>query len=527
MPAPKQVLWQPPLWNEKFLDAIKAAIVVHDSDTKIVACNKMAEELLGLSKDQMLGKAAIDPAWDFIDETGSSMPLEQYPVNQVLSSQKPLKDFIAGIRCPDKREPVWVLVNAEPSMDQDGTIFNVVITFMDITQRKRAEEELKRSGEMLRAIIEAAPTAIIGLDQEGNVHSVWNPAAEKMLGWSAQEVMGRPLPTVPAERQEEFRRFREQIRQGLTLDGVEVRRQRRDGSPIDYSIYASPLHDAEGRISGNVAVMVDITERKQNEEELKKYRYHLEELVNERTAELADAKETAEAFNKELEAFAYSVSHDLRAPLRHIDGFLKLLQEKAGAALEAQAQHYMDNISDAAQKMGRLIDDLLAFTRMGRHNISVQRVELAPLVREVIRELEPPAAGRNIVWHIGHLPAVNGDEAMLRMVLNHLVSNALKFTRPRPAARIEIGSLAEQDSNTVIFVRDNGVGFDMTYADKLFGVFQRLHRPDEFEGTGIGLANVRRIITRHGGRAWAEGAPDQGAAFYFSLPRTFQGGENE
>ncbi len=519
MSAPKQVLRRPLPWNQKFLDAIKAAIVVHDSDTKIIACNKMAEELLGLSKDQMLGKAAIDPAWDFLNETGSSLPLKLYPVNQVLSSRKPLKDFIAGIRCPDKSEPVWVLVNAEPSVDQDGTIFQVVTTFMDITQRKRAEEELKRSGEMLRAIIEAAPTAIIGLDRDGNVHSVWNPAAEKMLGWSAQEVMGRPLPTVPAERQEEFRRFREQIRRGLTLDGVEVRRQRRDGSPIDYSIFASPLHDAEGRISGNVAVLVDITERKQSEEELKKYRNHLEELVNERTAELADAKETAEASNKELEAFTYSVSHDLRAPLRHIDGFLKLLQEEARTALAEQARHYMDSISDAAQKMGRLIDELLSFTRMGRHNISVQRVELAPLVQEVIRILEPDTAGRNVVWHIGDLPAVGCDAAMLRMVLTHLVSNALKFTRSRQQARIEIGSQPSQNSEVVIFVRDNGIGFDMTYADKLFGVFQRLHRADEFEGIGIGLANVRRIIARHGGRTWAEGKVDKGATFYFALPQ--------
>jgi light-regulated signal transduction histidine kinase (bacteriophytochrome) len=178
----------------------------------------------------------------------------------------------------------------------------------------------------------------------------------------------------------------------------------------------------------------------------------------------------------------------------------------------------MDNISDAARKMGRLVDDLLSFSYMGRHAMSHQLVGLGTLVREVIRELEPDAAGRDIEWRIGDLPAVGGDAVMLRMVLINLIANALKFTRSRQQARIEIGSLPDENSETVIFVRDNGVGFDMTYANKLFGVFQRLHHTEEFEGTGIGLANVRRVIARHGGRTWAEGRPDHGAAFFFSLP---------
>ncbi len=258
-----------------------------------------------------------------------------------------------------------------------------------------------------------------------------------------------------------------------------------------------------------------IAQRKRAEAKLSEYHEHLEDLVRERTMEL----ETA---NKELEGFTYSVSHDLRAPLRHIDGFIKLLQAKVEAVLDEQSRHYMDNISDAAQKMGRLIDGLLSFARMGHHAMSVQPVALGPLVQDIIRELEPDTAGRNIDWRIGGLPVVSGDEAMLRLVLVNLISNALKYTRCRRQARIEIGSQPGQDSETVMFVRDNGAGFDMAYADKLFGMFQRLHHSDEFEGTGIGLANVHRIMTRQGGRTWATGELHHGATFYFALPRAVQ-----
>ena len=212
-----------------------------------------------------------------------------------------------------------------------------------------------------------------------------------------------------------------------------------------------------------------------------------------------------------MHAFTYSVSHDLRAPLRHIDGFIELLQRKTETVIDEQGRHYMAAISEAAQKMGLLIDDLLSFSRMGRHAVTVQQVDLSRLVRDILREFEPDSAGRNIDWRIGDLPMVSGDKVMLRAVLVNLISNALKFTRTRGQAQIEIGSLPGQDAETVIFVRDNGVGFDMTYADKLFGVFQRLHSAEEFEGTGIGLANVRRNIARHGGRTWAEGEVDQGA----------------
>jgi signal transduction histidine kinase len=289
-----------------------------------------------------------------------------------------------------------------------------------------------------------------------------------------------------------------------------------------------------------IVLFVNILLKRKAEKKLCEYREHLEELVRERTAQLEAANKelceyrehleklvrgrTAqlEAANKEMHAFTYTVSHDLRAPLRHIDGFIELLQKRTGALIDEQGRHYMAAISDAAQKMGLLIDDLLSFSRMGRHAQAFQKVAFVELVRDVLREFEADTAGRKIDWRIDDLPVVSGDKAMLRIVLVNLISNALKFTRSREKAAIEIGSLPGQTSETMIFVRDNGVGFDMTYADKLFGVFQRLHHTDEFEGTGIGLAIVQRIIARHGGRIWAEGEPDQGASFYFTLPRTLQ-----
>jgi signal transduction histidine kinase len=250
----------------------------------------------------------------------------------------------------------------------------------------------------------------------------------------------------------------------------------------------------------------------------------LEERVQQRTAKLEEATvllkrhvEELAAVNQELESFSYSVSHDLRAPLRHITGFAMMLRESASSTLDAEGERYLKTIVDAATRMGRLIDDLLAFSRVGRTQLGQSPVDLNRLVQEARQEVSADINGRVVNWQVQELPVVKGDPALLRLVFVNLLSNALKYSAKRPRTEIEVGVEAEGDG-TVVFVRDNGVGFDMQYAHKLFGVFQRLHSNDDFEGTGIGLANVRRIVQRHGGRTWAEGAVDAGATFYVSLP---------
>ena len=377
----------------------------------------------------------------------------------------------------------------------------------DMTERKRAEEKL-------RAVVDAAPNAMIITDGEGRIVQV-NRQAEHLFGYPREELVGSPVEIlVPGQ----FRARHSQLRGEFTAEprirpmgtGRNLFGLRKDGSEVPVEIGLNPIHTEEGMLI--VASVVDITERKRAEAELRQLNDELEIRVELRTVELAAA-------NRELEAFGYTVSHDLRAPLRHIVGFVEMLNDHAQSVLDEEGRQYLKTIADSAKRMGRLLDDLLTFSRLSRGSMTKSEISLLELVGEAREELAPQMQGRNIEWKIGPLPTVWGDRSLLRNVVVNLLSNALKYSRQRDPACIEVGC-REQDRQEVCFVRDNGAGFDMRFVNKLFGVFQRLHPASQFEGTGIGLASVQRIIRRHGGRVWAEGEIDRGATFYFSIPKS-------
>lgn len=282
-----------------------------------------------------------------------------------------------------------------------------------------------------------------------------------------------------------------------------------DGSIHDLSSRGKVYRDENGKPVRMSGVCWDITEHRQAEKEVLRLNTELEQRVKDRTAEL-------ETTNKELEAFTYSVAHDLRAPLRHVQGFSKALMEDLGPKADASTGEYLRDIIESTQHMGNLIDDLLSLARVGRQDLRVEVTSLDTLVREILRDLQRESNGREIRWQVGDLPFVECDPRLMKQVLYNLISNAVKYTRPRNPAVIELGQIPA-NGHPVVFVRDNGVGFSMNHADKLFGVFQRLHRREDFEGTGVGLAIVQRIIHKHGGRIWAEAAVDKGAAFFFNL----------
>jgi PAS domain S-box-containing protein len=386
----------------------------------------------------------------------------------------------------------------------------------DLRSLATVHAELATQKAHLEELFARVPEAIVQMDGDGRVARV-NPEFTKIFGYAEGEVLGRSLNDliVPEELRAEAEEFTSRVNDRGEILTVETVRSRKNGTRVPVSMVRVPVM-SEGRQISAYAIYRDITERKRAEDELRKVNEELEQRVIERTIGL-------EAANKELEAFAHSVSHDLRAPLRHIAGYAELLQKNASTSLDEKSQRYMAVILESTKRMGDLIDDLLAFSRVGRAEIQKTMVSLEQVVKEALSEVQQETDGSNLVWRIGALPEVYVDRSLLRLALVNLISNAVKFTRTRPQAEIEIGSTDKKKDEIVVFISDNGVGFDMKYVNKLFGVFQRLHRAEEFEGTGIGLATVQRIIHRHGGRVWAEGLVNKGATFYFSVPKSYEG----
>lgn len=373
----------------------------------------------------------------------------------------------------------------------------ILLIHRDLRLRRLIEEELERFFSLSLDFLCIASA-------DGYFKRV-SPAVTDILGWSREEFMSRPFISFvhPDDQAATLREVERQVVSGQSVLQFENRYRHKDGSWRVLSWRSLPQ---PGGLM--YATARDVTEQKRAQEQIQKLNTDLERRADQ-----------LEIINKELEAFSYSVSHDLRAPLRHIDGFVKLLDKQANGNLDERSRRYLDIIAESARRMGSLIDDLLVFSRMGRAELRCFKVEPDSLVHEVREELRSDTNARHIDWKINPLPQIEADPAMLRQVWANLIANAVKYTRPRDPAEIEIGC-QERNDEFVFFVRDNGVGFDMQYSHKLFGVFQRLHHPDEFEGTGIGLANVQRIVVRHGGRAWADGKVGVGATFFFSLPKT-------
>ncbi|MDB6032667.1 MAG: hypothetical protein JWM16_3005 [Verrucomicrobiales bacterium] len=443
----------------------------------------------------LAGSSVIALFFSKLLQTSISRPIDALVRTAAVVSEQ--SDY--SIRAPNLGEDeLGVLTNA----------FNHMLTQIQMRDVALSEKE-----ERLRLALEGSQTATWDLNlQTGQVS--WDAYNYRLYGLKPGAFDGTFKQFIalihPQDREQVSRVFLAAVETKKEFV-LEYRVVLSEGTIRHMSSRGKPFSNEQGVTTRLTGVTLDITESKQAEEKIRSMNADLEIRVQNRTAELTAA-------NHELEAFTYSVAHDLRAPLRHVDGFAQMLQDELGPNASSETTQMVRRIRTAILNMGRLVDDLLNLARVGRQELNRNQTDLHAMARQVIGELHGDAKGRDVEWRVGSLPAVLCDPGLIHQVFSNLLSNALKYTQGRCPAIIEVGSMSK-DGEEVIFIRDNGVGFNMKYASKLFGVFQRLHRPEEFEGTGVGLATVDRIVRKHGGRIWAEAEPEKGAAFYFTLER--------
>jgi PAS domain S-box-containing protein len=507
------------------------AILSANAEGNIIYANAAAERMFAYAASELMGQhftKLIQGRWHFgLDP----------PEAQAHHTHKPSFEVIAKPRLGQE-------FPAEVSLAKWSSTKEIVTTIIlrDITARKEAADALKRLNQQLEqrvaertAELTAALAELRNSERhyrmlfDRNPHPMWiyatdtlsvlavNDASAQHYGYSKDEFVGMPVERLipPPDR----RRLHALVRmvEGSAPERRIYRHQKKDGTLIDVEVISDAV-DFQGR-RARLVLSHDITERKRAEAQLAQLNEELEERVTQRTAEL-------QAANSELEAFTSSVSHDLRAPLRHIGGFANLLAEHAAATLDSTSKRYLQTISRSVTNMARLIDDMLEFCRIGRADMNYGVVSMSELVEEVVQEAMLSVGGRLIRWDLRPLPEVVGDRSMLKQVWSNLIENAVKYSRHSQLAQITVG-YSEVDAAYEFYVQDNGAGFDMEFAHQLFGAFKRLHRAEEFEGTGVGLANVHRIVTRHGGTVRAHGKRNAGATFYFTLPHSNQGSREQ
>ncbi|HLZ41427.1 MAG TPA: PAS domain S-box protein [Candidatus Sulfotelmatobacter sp.] len=497
----EEKLRQASLYARSLIEASLDPLVTISKDGKITDVNQATEAVTGVSRDSLVGS-------DFSNYFTQPEKARQ-GYEQVFAEGR-VMDYGLAIRHASG-QLTEVLYNASVFKNEAGEIEGVFAAARDITRRKQVEDELRLSRERLALALKAGHSGTFDWDMQNNINQ-WSTEVEEVYGIAPGAFGGTyedwEALVAPEDLATARKAIEESLKTGEFASEWRIRR-RNDGEIRWITARAKVILDEAGQPQRMLGLNMDVTERKRAEEEVRRLNQELEQRVIQRTAQL-------EAANKELEAFTYSVSHDLRAPLRHISGFSKLLTEEYASTLAPEAQHHLQRIQAGTRQMGLLVDDLLNLGRIGRHEVRLQVTGLNSVINECLSDLKAECEGRHLEWKIGTLPFVECDAALMKQVFQNLLSNAVKFTRPRSQAVIEVGQ-KDQGGTAVVFVRDNGVGFSMKYADKLFGVFQRLHRPEDFEGTGVGLATVQRIIQKHGGRIWAEAELDKGATFYFTL----------